>query len=59
MGKRLEEIESISDSVKKDREYKKVLADMMADPSMKKIIRKVSILGKDGVSTILDVINTF
>ena len=56
---RLEEIDSISDSAKRDREYKKVMADMTADPSMKKIIKKVSVFGKDNVESILEVINTF
>ena len=57
--KRLQEVDSIRDSARRDREYEKVVAEMMADPSMKKIIKKVSGFGKGAVMTVLEVINTF
>jgi len=38
---RLEEIDSISDSAKRDSEYKRVIEDMMADSSKKKNYQKV------------------
>ena len=55
--KRLEDIEKIRDTETRRREYKKTMVEITADPSMKKIIRKVSIFGKDAVLPILQVIN--
>ena len=57
--KRLQDIESIRDSATRRREYEKVLREITADPSMKKVIKKVSIFGNDPVVPILEVIKAF
>ena len=53
--KRLQEVDSITDSRRKNREYEKLIAEMMKDPSMKKVIKKVSGFGIDAVLAILKV----
>lgn len=57
--KRLQAIKSISDPATRQREYEKVVREITADPSMKKIMKKVSIFGMDSVLSILEVINAF
>ena len=57
--KRLQDIKSIRDPATRRREYEKVVREITADPSMKKVIKKVSIFGKDAVLPILEVINAF
>ena len=51
--RRLQEVDSITDSGIRDEEVEELIAEMMKDPSLKKVIKKASSFGIDAVSAIL------
>ncbi|KKK48091.1 hypothetical protein LCGC14_3148620 [marine sediment metagenome] len=52
--KRLREVMAIQDSNKRNLESEKLFAEMMQDPSIKKIANKLMNLGKDSLLAILN-----
>ena len=56
---RLQEIDGITDLERRNREYDTLLAEMTRDPSMKKVVKKVSGFGIGAVLAILKAISAF
>lgn len=57
--RRMQEVASITDPKRREIEQEKLVAEMMQDPSMKKIVKKVFGLGVDSALTILKAVTAF
>ncbi|MBI5183254.1 MAG: hypothetical protein HY999_02695 [Nitrospinae bacterium] len=57
--KRMQEVASITNPKRREIGHEKLMAEMMEDPSMKKIVKKVFGFGTDSVLTVLRAVNAF
>jgi len=56
---RIQEVASITDSKRREIEHEKLVAEMMQDPSMKKIVKKIFGFGTDSILTVLKAVSSF
>jgi hypothetical protein len=58
-SRRMDEIQKMQDERLQEEAHKELLAEMMEDPSMKKIARKILRLGEQSAVVFLEAIETF
>lgn len=56
---RMREVRSIQDSTKRERERDRLLEEMMQDPSMRKIMRKLAAFGANSATEVLKALGAF
>ena len=54
--KRLQEIDRINDPTSRNKEREKVIQEIMSDPAVKKLMKHLSGIDKDTVTTLIDII---